>query len=64
MEKFIELNKKFEDKQSAQYYNEFASEAIAISSRGGVGPEFASEEAKKLFDSLKKFMKAAKKQGI
>ena len=64
IEKVIQLNRKFEDKQEVMYYNEFASEAIAISSRGGVGPEFASEEAKKLFDSLKKFMKAAKKQGI
>jgi len=64
IEKVIQLNRKFEDKQEVTHYNEFASEAIAISSRGGVGPEFASEEAKKLFDSLKKFMKAAKKQGI
>ena len=46
------------------HYNEIAREAVAISSRGGVGPEFASEETKKLFNSLKKFMKAAKKQGI
>ena len=64
MEKFIELNKEFEDKQNAQYYNEFASEAVAIAARGGVGPEFLSKETKKLFKSLKKFMKAAKKQGI
>jgi hypothetical protein len=64
IEKVIELNRKFEDKQEVIHYNEFAREAVAISSRGGVGPEFASEETKKLFNSLKKFMKAAKKQGI
>ena len=64
MEKFIELNKEFKDKQDAKYYNEFASEAIAIATRGGVAPEFLFKETKKLFKSLKKFMKAAKKQGV
>ena len=64
LEKFIQLNRKLEDKLDSAHYNEFALETLKVSSRGGVGPEFMPKESKKLFESVKKFMKAAKKQGV
>lgn len=64
LEKFIQLNRKLEDKLDLVNYNEFALETLKVSSKGGVGPEFMPKESKKLFESVKKFMKAAKKQGV
>ena len=64
LEKFIQLNRKLEDKLDSARYNEFALAALKASSEGGVGPEFMPKEAKKLFESVEKFMKAVKKQGV
>ena len=51
LEKFIQLNRKLEDKLDSAHYNEFALETLKVSSRGGVGPEFMPKESKKLFES-------------
>ena len=64
LDKFIQLNRKLEEKLDVTNYNDFALEALKVSSKGGVGPEFLPTEAKRLFDSVKKFMEAAKKQGV
>ena len=64
LDKFIQLNRKLEEKLDSIHYNDFALEALKVSSKGGVGPEFMPTEAKRLFDSVKKFMEAAKKQGV
>jgi len=63
LDKFIQLNRKLEEKLEVTNYNDFSLEALKLSSKGGVGPEFLPVEAKRLFDSVKKFMEAAKKQG-
>ena len=64
LDKFIQLNRKLEEKLDVTNYNDFALEALKVSSKGGVGPEFLPIEAKRLFDSVKRFMHAAKKQGV
>lgn len=64
IEKFEELSLKFKDKTSSTKYNHYALEALKLSGRGGVSPEFMSKEANNLFDKVKKFMQAAKKHGV
>ena len=64
IEKFIQLNKNFEDGLSSVKYNKYALEAFKLSSRGGVGPEFLQKESRDLFDKVKNFMNAAKKHGV
>ena len=55
---------KFEGETSSTKYNHYALEALKLSNRGGVSPEFIPEEAKNLFDKVKHFMEAAKKHGV
>ena len=64
IEKFVQLNKNFEDGLSSVKYNKYALEAFKLSSRGGVGPEFLPKESKDLFNKVKNFMNAAKKHGV
>ena len=64
LEKFVQLNRKLENKLDLANYNKFALEALKASSEGGVAPEFMPKESKKLFESVERFMKAAKKQGV
>ncbi len=64
IEKFEELSLKFKDKTSSTKYNHYALEALKLSGRGGVSPEFMPQEANNLFDKVKKFMQAAKKHGV
>ena len=63
--KFVKLNKKkFEDKDGDRYLNVYASEAMTLASSVGVNPEFLPFEASKLFNSVKKFVKAVEKRGV
>ena len=64
IEKFEQLSVKFEGETSSTKYNHYALEALKLSNRGGVSPEFIPEEAKNLFDKVKHFMEAAKKHGV
>ncbi len=64
IEKFEELSQKFKDKTSSTKYNHYALEALNLSAKNGVMPEFIPLEAENLFDKVKKFMEAAKKQGV
>lgn len=64
IEKFVQLNKNFEDGLSIVKYNHYALEAFKMSIKGGVSPEFVPKESKNLFEKVQEFMNAAKKHGV